>query len=128
MSGDVHVRFCESAGVRFPRATLLLIFTGSKRAAERVLASVSRFVEGRLRLVVNRTKSKAAKLSQCTFLGFLLFRGKLRWTDSAVTRFKERIREITRRSCGWSITFRIAELRRFVIGWLNYFGHSHSCR
>ena len=115
--------------LRFARyADDFLIFVKSRRAAKRVLGSVARFVEGRLGLVVNRTKSKAAKLSQCTFLGFRLFRGKLRWIDSAVTRFKDRVRKITSRSSGRNMAWRIEALRRYVIGWLNYFGHSHSYR
>ncbi len=119
----------DRRGLRFARyADDFLIFVKSRRAAERVLKSVGRFVEVRLKLVVKQTKSKAAKLSQCTFLGFRLFRGKLRWIDSAVTRFKDRVREITRRSSGRSMAWRIAELRRYVIGWLNYFGYSHSYR
>jgi len=119
----------DRRGLRFARyADDFLIFVKSRRAAKRVLGSVARFVEGRLRLVVNQTKSKAAKLSQCVFLGFRLFRGKLRWTDSAVTRFKDRVREITSRSSGRSMAWRIGVLRRYVIGWLNYFGHSHSYR
>jgi RNA-directed DNA polymerase len=119
----------DRRGLRFARyADDFLIFAGSKRAALRVLGSVRRFVERRLKLVVNPTKSQAAKLSQCTFLGFRLSRGKLRWTDSAEARFKDRVRAITSRSSGRSMAVRIAALRRYVIGWLNYFGHSHSYR
>jgi RNA-directed DNA polymerase len=119
----------DRRGLRFARyADDFLIFVKSPRAAKRVLGSVARFVEGRLKLIVNPTKSKAAKLSQCTFLGFRLFRGKLRWIDSAETRFKDRVRAITSRSSGRSMAWRIAALRHYVIGWLNYFGHSHSYR
>ena len=119
----------DRRGLRFARyADDFLIFVKSRRAAKRVLRSVARFVEGRLGLIVNQMKSKAAKLSQCTFLGFRLFRGKLRWIDSAVTRFKDRVRAITSRSSGRSMAWRIAALRGYVIGWLNYFGHSHSYR
>ena len=69
---------------------------------------------------------QAARLSAGSFLGFELKRGKLRWTDAAVKRFKERIREITARSNGRSMESRIEALQRYVTGWLNYFGHSHS--
>jgi RNA-directed DNA polymerase len=55
-----------------------------------------------------------------------LKRGKLRWTDAAVKRFKERIREITARSNGRRMESRIEALHRYVTGWLNDFGHSHS--
>lgn len=52
--------------------------------------------------------------------------GKLRWSDAAVRRFKQRVREITDRHNGRSMRQRLDELRRYVVGWLNYFGHSHS--
>jgi RNA-directed DNA polymerase len=78
--------------------------------------------------VAGNARAADTKLSQCTFLGFRLSRGKLRWTDSAEARFKDRVRAITSRSSGRSMAVRIAALRRYVIGWLNYFGHSHSYR
>ena len=114
-------------GLRFARyADDFLIFVGSQKAAERVLKSISRFIEGRLRLLINLTKSKAARLNACTFLGFMLKRGRLCWTPDAVRRFKERVREITARSNGRSMPSRILILRRYVTGWLNYFGHSRT--
>ena len=117
----------ERRGLRFARdADDFRIFVRSQAAAQRVLRSISRFIEGRLRLRINWTKSKAARLSAGSFLGFELKRGKLRWTEAAVKRFKERIREITARSNGRSIESRIEALQRYVTGWLNYFGHSHS--
>jgi RNA-directed DNA polymerase len=73
----------------------------SAKAAERVMESLTRFVEGRLKLVVNRAKSKAAPLKQCAFLGFQIgHRGKVVWTPKAHARFKQRVREITRRNRG----------------------------
>ena len=79
-----------------------------------------------MRLRINPNKSKATRLSAGSFLGFELRRGKLHWTDAAVKRFKERIREITKRSNGRSMESRIEALKRYVSGWLNYFGHSRS--
>ena len=64
MSGDVQVRFCERPGVRFPRATHLLIVVRSRRAAERVKASVTRYLTGVLHLSVNEEKSRVAKLDE----------------------------------------------------------------
>jgi RNA-directed DNA polymerase len=117
----------ERRGLRFARdADDCRIFVRSQAAAQRVLRSISRFIEGRLRLRINRTKSKAARLSAGSFLGFELKRGKWRWTDAAVRRFNERIREITARSNGRSMEARIEALQRYVTGWLNYFGQSHS--
>ena len=59
MSREVHVRFCEGLGVRFPRATRLVIFVRSARSAERVFASVQRYLNETLKLVINQQKSYA---------------------------------------------------------------------
>jgi len=88
--------------------------------------STTRFIEGHLALIINEVKSKAARLRECTFLGFRIHWGKLRWTDAAVQTFKQRVREITNRSNGKSMRQRIPVLRRYVTGWLNYYGHSRS--
>jgi len=117
----------EARGLRFARyADDFLIFVRSRSAAQRVLRTVNRFIEGRLALIINRAKSKAARLCECTFLGFRMHRGKLRWTDAAVQTFMQRVREITDRHNGKSMRQRLEALRRYVVGWLNYFGHSRS--
>jgi len=119
----------EKRGHRFARyADDFLILVKSARAAQRVMQSVIRFVEVRLGLVVNHQKSQAAPLSRCAFLGFAIKRGQVVWTDKALRRFKERIKEITRRSWGISMSRRLEELRRYAVGWLNYFGISHTYR
>jgi len=92
------------------------------------MQSVTRYVEARLQLVVNRQKSKAAPLGQCAFLGFQISRGRIVWTEKAQQRFKERIQEITSRSRGVSAFCRLRELRRYVVGWMNYFGISQLYR
>jgi len=59
-----------------------LILVKSAKAAQRVMVSVARYVEGKLKLVVNRLKSKCAALSECAFLGFKISaRGKIQWTE-----------------------------------------------
>jgi RNA-directed DNA polymerase len=119
----------EARGLRFARyADDFLILVKSLRAAQRVMQSITRFVEARLKLVVNRQKSKAAPLSDCTFLGFQIRRGRIVWSDKALKRFKERIQEITSRSRGVSMRRLLSELRRYVVGWLNYFGISQAYR
>ena len=119
----------ERRGLRFARyADDFLILVKSLRAAQRVMQSVTRYVEIRLKLVVNRQKSKAAPLAQCAFLGFQIRRGRIVWTEKAQKRFKERIQEITSRSRGVSTFCMLRELRRYVVGWLNYFGISQLYR
>jgi len=116
----------ERRGHRFARyADDFLVMVKSAKAAERVMASLTRFVEGRLHLVVNRAKSQAAPLKQCAFLGFQIgARGRAAWTAKALARFKQRVREITRRNRGHRVQDVIDELRRYVVGWLNYFSLS----
>jgi hypothetical protein len=71
--------------LRFARyADDFLIFVRSRSSAHRVLRTVTGFIESHLALTIHRTKSKAARLSECTFLGFRIHRGKLQWTDAAV--------------------------------------------
>jgi RNA-directed DNA polymerase len=118
----------ERRGHRFARyADDFLVMVRSAKAAERVMASLSRFVEGPLKLVVNRAKSKAAPLKQCAFLGFQIgTTGRVVWTAKALARFKRRVREITRRNRGHRVQDVIDELCLYVNGWLNYFGISHT--
>ena len=121
-------RELERRGHRFARyADDFLVMVKSARAADRVKRSLIRFVEEQLKLVVNRTKSQSCPLKRCSFLGFRIgARGRVVWTDKALARFKQRIREITSRSRGHRVKDVIAELRRYVTGWLHYFGISHS--
>ena len=118
----------ERRGHHFARyADDFLIMVKSAKAAERVMANLTRYVEGRLKLVVNRAKSKSAPLKQCAFLGFQIGAvGKVGWTAKVQARFKQRVREITRRNRGHRVQDVIDELRRYVTGWLNYFGISHT--
>jgi RNA-directed DNA polymerase len=69
---------------------------------------------------------QAAPLHRCAFLGFTFRRKKLVWSDKVLVRFKDRIRQITSRRRGISMPSRIEELRRYAVGWLNYFGISHT--
>ncbi|WP_343218199.1 reverse transcriptase domain-containing protein [Haloferula helveola] len=113
----------EARGHKFARyADDFLVMVRSARAASRVMASLARFCEGRLKLVVNRAKSRCTRLGFCEFLGYAMDRkGRLVWTDKALHRFKERVRGITRRNRGHAVRDVIGELRRYVLGWLNYY-------
>ena len=113
----------EARGHKFARyADDFIVLVKSAEAAKRVLASLVRFCEERLKLTVNRAKSRAAPLKSCEFLGYRLNnRAKLAWTDQAHHRFKERIREITRRNRGHKVETVIDELNLYIRGWLNYY-------
>lgn len=112
----------EKRGHRFVRyADDFVILVKSKRAGERVKASITRFLERKLKLKVNSDKSKVGKANKCKFLGFT-FPGKtIRWTKEAYQEFKHHVRRLTGRSRGISWERRITELNRYIRGWMNYF-------
>ena len=118
----------EARGHMFARyADDFIVMVKSAKAARRVMASLIRYAEGTLKLVVNRAKSQTAPLKACAFLGFQIgMRGKAVWTAKALSRFKDRVREITRRNRGHRVQDVIGELRLYVTGWLNYYGISNS--
>lgn len=112
----------EKRGHRFARyADDFIIVVKSKRSAERVMESISGYIGTKLKLVVNEEKTKVAKLSQCSFLGFAITPRKLRVLDSKLRSFKRMIRMITGRSWGISMDVRLRRLRLYVNGWLGYY-------
>jgi len=98
------------------------IYVRSQAAGERVLESITRFLEGTLRLKVNRKKSAVAQVSERKFLGYrLLTDGRLTIAPASLQRAQDRIREITRRNRGVSFERMISELNSFTTGWVTYF-------
>lgn len=119
----------QRRGHRFVRyADDCNIFVRSMRAGARVMASVTDFLERRMRLRVNRTKSAVAPPHERHFLGFSLRRepmdGSVEVLLSKRTkdRIKERIREATPRNWGQTVSRCIAALNTFLLGWFGYFG------
>ncbi|WP_083612306.1 group II intron reverse transcriptase/maturase [Paenibacillus sp. P32E] len=112
-------------GLRFVRyADDCNIFVASKRAGERVKESVCRFVEGKLKLKVNREKSAVARPWHRKFLGFSFLSQKqatIRLAPKTISRFKEKIRELTNRTWSISMEERISRLNRYMMGWIGYF-------
>jgi RNA-directed DNA polymerase len=114
----------ERRGLRFVRyADDFVIFTKSQRSAERVQASITRFLTDELRLVVNQEKSRVVASDGVEFLGFVFrgTRGTINVSDKAIQRFKHRIRELTGRSQGISMEQRLRSLGRYLRGWMGYF-------
>jgi RNA-directed DNA polymerase len=117
----------ERRGHRFVRyADDIVIYVRSKRAGERVLESVARFLTGRMRLEVNAAKSGVKHPWRSNLLGFTFTNSvdnpKIRLHWKTVKRLKERIRELTGRSCGRSLQWVIRDLTAYLHGWWNYFG------
>jgi RNA-directed DNA polymerase len=105
------------------------IYVQSQAAGERVLASVTTFLEGRLKLRVNRAKSAAATVSERKFLGHrILPDGRLTIAPKSLERAKDRVREITRRNRGVSFGRCVSELNSFLTGWVTYYRHTGARR
>jgi RNA-directed DNA polymerase len=101
------------------------IYVQSKQAGERVLGSVTNFLEQKLRLRVNRDKSTVAHVVERKFLAHrLLPGGKLGIAPQSLDRAKERLGQITARSRGVSFEQVIDEVNQFVIGWVTFFRHA----
>src|SRR6202140_480095 len=122
-------RLLESRGHRFCRsANDCNIYVRSLAAGQRVMESVTRFLEGKLKLRVNREKSAVAPVGERKFLGHrLLLNGKLGISSKSIKRAKEKIRQITRRNRGVSLTLVIVELNLFLVGWITYYRYA-ACR
>ena len=119
----------EKRGHRFARyADDMIILVKSQRAAQRVMHSITRYLETTLKLKVNLVKSKVAPMSECNFLGFTIKGKKIRWTDKALADFKHRIKELTGRSWGVSMEYRLHKLGQYLRGWTAYFGISQYYR
>jgi RNA-directed DNA polymerase len=115
-AGNPHATFCGNrgratasgdpvAGVRLPCATHRNIYVRSRRAGERVMASVSRFLTQKLRLKVNEAKSAVARPEERKFLGFSISNdgSERRIAPNALNKFKMQVRAMTRRTRGISL-------------------------
>jgi RNA-directed DNA polymerase len=116
----------EQRGLRFVRyADDCNIYVRSRRAGERVMQSITRFLTDKLKLKVNESKSGVARPARRKFLGFSFTSGKQpkrRIAPKTLLRFKKRVRELTKRNRGVSLEQMVQELRRYLIGWRGYFG------
>lgn len=116
----------ESRGHAFCRyADDCNIYVSTRRAGERVMESLTQFLEKKLRLKVNKEKSAVARPVHRKFLGLRIVKGKEAYISIApksLERFKKRIREITKRNRGISLSQLIRELNSYTMGWVNYFG------
>ena len=118
----------EARGLDFVRyADDLIIMVGSRQAAERVMKSVTRFIEERLGLKVNAEKSKVDKPKGIKYLGFGFYfdsfaKGyKARPHSKAVAKFKAQMKKLTCRSWGVSNGYKVNKLNQLIRGWINYY-------
>ena len=123
---DEFDRELERRGLRFARyADDCNVYVRSRRAGERVMESLKRFIMTKLKLRVNEQKSAVARPWERKFLGFSFTANrepKRRIAPKAVLRFKEKVRELTRRTRGVKVEKMAEELSRYLRGWIGYFG------
>jgi group II intron reverse transcriptase/maturase len=114
-------------GLRFVRyADDVNIYVRSERAGKRVMASVERFIERRLRLKVNVLKSAVAHPETRHFLGYRLHRQtdgtvEVLLSERSMKRLRDRVLELTPRSLGWSLKAIIGRINEYLRGWLGHF-------
>ena len=125
MTLDEFDKELERRGHRFCRyADDVTIYVKSRRAGERVMASLTRYLESQLRLKVNRTKSAVDRPWNRVFLGYTVTRHRsprLKPAPASVKRAKDRIRHITQQRRGRNIRQVIKEINQFTRGWVGYF-------
>jgi group II intron reverse transcriptase/maturase len=98
-----------------------VVLLRSERAAKRVMEGVIHYVEEELGLPVNRDKSRVAQVKEVPFLGFQILRGKIRVSNKARKKFKDRVKELTRRNNPLSMDQIIQALNVYLRGWASYF-------
>ena len=117
----------EKRGHKFCRyADDCNIYVKSKKAGFRVMNSITRIIEGKLKLKVNRDKSAVDIVSKRKFLGFSFYfakgGAKIRIHEKSIKRFKEKVKFITNKNRGISMDLRLFKLNDSIKGWINYFG------
>ena len=118
----------EARGLRFVRyADDSLIFVRSEKAANRVLTSITKFIEKKLGLKVNAEKSRISRPSQTKFLGFGFYYDfnkeeyQPRPHEKSIQKFQRKLRQLTKRNWSISLDVRIVKLKQVIFGWVNYF-------
>jgi len=113
-------------GSRFVRyADDCNIYVKSKRAAERVMKSITKFIEGDLKLKVNTDKSKVDRPWRCKFLGYTFYYSKdgikMRVHDKSIKKLQDKLRNLTGRSKVGNIKATYKKIKQLIVGWINYF-------
>ena len=119
-------REMENRGHKFVRyADDCNIYVKTRRAADRVMSGCTKYLEGKLKLKVNTTKSKTGSPLKRKFLGFALYKISkttgIRVHEKPLKKFKERVKAITSRKRGRTIDLVLRELKKYTMGWLGYY-------
>lgn len=118
----------EARGLRFTRyADDCIILVGSGKAADRVMESVSAFIEKKLKLKVNMTKSKVSKPNEIKYLGLGFYKDKYSNMykalphEKSVQKLKVKLKSLTSRSWSVSMEYRLLKIKQIIVGWVNYY-------
>lgn len=116
----------EARGHSFVRyADDVSIYVRSERSAQRVMQTITEYIEKELRLRVNREKSQISQPDQSNLLGFSFFRSKDKWeikiAPKSLKRIKEKIRAETKRKDPAKAREKIKKIEAIIVGWVNYF-------
>lgn len=129
---DVLDKELEFRGLRFTRyADDCIILVGSSKAADRVMENVFKFIEKKLGLKVNMTKSKVSKPNEIKYLGFGFFKDgtdglwKAKPHEKSIAKLKLKLKELTKRSWSVDMDYRLLKIRRLIVGWVNYYRIGH---
>ena len=109
--GHCFARYCDD----------FVILVKSQRAGDRVMHSITQFIERKLKLKINSRKSKVVKATESEFLSFTFTGKKIRWTQKCLDRFKYKILKLTSRRWGVSMQHRLRKLAQYIRGWMGYF-------
>ena len=113
----------ERRGLEFCRfADDCNIFVSSMKAADRVMNSTSKFIETRLKLVINREKSKVGLSKTVKFLGMTIMGGLLVISKASIAKAMAKIKEITPRGSNIQLEETIRQFNRWYKGWASYYG------
>ncbi|WP_347990037.1 group II intron reverse transcriptase/maturase [Methylomonas sp. AM2-LC] len=116
----------EKRGLEFCRfADDCNIFVKSQKAAERVMETVSQFIEGKLKLKVNREKSQVARSEGVKFLGFTVVNGTIAIARKALQNAMDKVKALTPRGTHMDIETALKTINQWYIGWSNYFSLSN---
>lgn len=97
------------------------VFVRSQKAANRVMDSISHFIEGKLKLIVNREKSQVAKTNRVKFLGMTIVNGTIAISKKAMSLAMAKAKELTQRGTSLTLEESIKVINRWYVGWANYF-------
>jgi RNA-directed DNA polymerase len=113
--GHSYVRYADDCS----------IYVRSEKSAHRVLTSITKYIEQKLKLKVNKDKTKVSSPTKSTLLGFSFYQNKGRWeiriAEKSIKRIKDKCKAIIKRSNGKSTKEKISQLKPIITGWVNYF-------